>query len=169
MTTAEAVTWVPAYIGLGSNLDDPPRQLRAALDALAQIPQSRLIAVSAFYRNPPLGPINQPDFVNAVAGMLTVLSARHVLAALKGIEQAQGRRREAGDRWGPRVIDLDLLVFGSSMIDEDALVVPHSGITERNFVLFPLLEIAPGLTIPGRGAIGDLAARLDGAVLERLD
>lgn len=169
MTTAEAVTWVPAYIGLGSNLDDPPRQLRAALGALARVPQSRLIAVSALYRNPPLGPVVQPDFVNAVAGMLTLLPARGLLAALKGIEQAQGRRRNAGDRWGPRVIDLDLLVFGSAMIEEDALLVPHPGIAERNFVLFPLLEIAPGLTIPGRGAMADLAACLDRTGLERLD
>lgn len=163
-----APTWVPAYIGLGSNLDDPPAQLRRALTALAQIPQTRLVTQSGFFRNPPMGVAGQPYFVNAVAAVLTRLTARELLAALKEIERSQGRVRAPGSRWGPRVLDLDLLVHGRARLDEDGLTLPHPGIAERNFVLFPLQEIAPGLTIPGQGRALELAERLDCSSLERL-
>jgi 2-amino-4-hydroxy-6-hydroxymethyldihydropteridine diphosphokinase len=161
-------TWRPAYVGLGSNLDDPPRQLRRAVEALAQVQATQLLAVSRFYRNPPIGTREQPHYVNAVAGLLTRLTAHELLAALKSIETAQGRRREAGDRWGPRVLDLDLLVYGEERSSESELELPHPGIAGRNFVLFPLLEIAPGMSVPGLGPVAMLAARLSRAGLEPL-
>jgi 2-amino-4-hydroxy-6-hydroxymethyldihydropteridine diphosphokinase len=164
----EAATWVPAYIGLGSNIDDPVQQLYRALDALRQLPQSHLVAVSGFFRNPPMGPPEQPWFINAAAGLLTRLSAAMLLAELKGIERRHGREPSAELRWGPRVLDLDLLVFGSAQIREGRLVVPHPGIRERNFVMFPLLEIAPGLTIPGLGPIRMLSSALDRTTLEAI-
>jgi 2-amino-4-hydroxy-6-hydroxymethyldihydropteridine diphosphokinase len=153
---------------LGSNLDDPPAQLRSARTALAGLPATQLVAVSNFYRNPPMGVPDQPDFVNAVAGLLTQLTPQTLLAQLKAIEQAHGRKRTAADRWGPRPLDLDLLIYGTACIDEQGLSLPHPGIAERNFVLFPLLEIAPGLNIPGCGQVKDLAARLDRSRLVRV-
>lgn len=159
-------TWTPAYVGLGSNLDDPPAQLRRGLAAMRKLPATQLVAVSNFYCNPPLGIQEQPYFVNAAAGLLTRLGARELLSALKAIEQAQGRRPDPGGRWGPRVLDLDLLVYGDVRQSEDGLALPHPGIAERNFVLFPLLEIAPGLAVPGLGRVTDLAVRLDRAGLE---
>jgi len=161
--------WIPAYIGLGSNLDDPPAQLRGACTALEKLPATQLIAVSEFYRNPPMGLTDQPDFVNGAAGLLTKMTAFDMLAALKAIERAHGRDRKDASRWGPRPLDLDLLVYGSARIAREGLTLPHPGIAERNFVLFPLLEIAPGLTIPGWGQVKDLAARLDRSGLVRLE
>jgi 2-amino-4-hydroxy-6-hydroxymethyldihydropteridine diphosphokinase len=161
--------WTPAYVGLGSNLDDPPAQLRRAVMALGRVAQTQLVAVSRFYRNPPLGTRAQPHYVNAAAALLTRLPERDLLVALKGIETSQGRVREPGDHWGPRVLDLDLLVHGSARRSEDGLTLPHPGIAERNFVLFPLLEIAPGLTIPGLGPVAMLAARLRRDGLDLVD
>jgi len=166
---ADTALWVPAYVGLGSNLDDPPDQLRRALAELGRLPHTRLVAHSGFFRNPPLGPVPQPPFVNAAAALVTQLTARALLAALKGIEDAHGRVRDANTRWGPRALDLDLLMFGQSRCAEDGLTLPHPGIAERNFVLFPLQEIAPALTIPGHGRIGELLDRLDCSTLERID
>lgn len=163
-----APAWTPAYIGLGSNLDDPPAQLRRAAAAIAGLAGTLLVAVSRHYRNPPMGPQDQPYFVNAVAGILTQLPPRELMGHLKAIEAAQGRRRAPTDRWGPRVLDLDLLVYGTVRLDEAGLRVPHSGIADRNFVLFPLLEIAPGLQVPGHGPVKKLAMRLDSASLESL-
>lgn len=160
--------WVPAYVGLGSNLADPVAQLRFALGALGRLPRSRLVAVSGFFRNPPMGVLDQPDFVNAVAALLTRLAPRELLAALKAIEIAQGREPGTGRRWGPRIIDLDLLACGSARLDEDGLVLPHPGIAERNFVLFPLLDVAPGLSVPGFGSVRELAVRLDRKALVRI-
>ena len=159
---------VPAYIGLGSNLDDPAGQVRRALAALAVMPDTRLIASSAFYRSPPMGPQDQPDFVNAVAGLLTCLPARELLGALHAIEDAQGRRRD-GPRWGPRTLDLDLLLYGGLCLDEDDLVLPHPGLAERAFVLVPLLELAPGLRVPGGASIARLAAAAGDGGLVRLE
>jgi 2-amino-4-hydroxy-6-hydroxymethyldihydropteridine diphosphokinase len=159
---------VPAYVGLGSNLDDPVRQVRAALAALAALPRTRLIASSALYRNPPMGPPEQPDFVNAVAGLLTALPALELLHGLQSIEDAQGRRRD-GPRWGPRTLDLDLLIYGDTELRSEALTLPHPGLAERPFVLVPLLEVAPGLRIPGGDRIARLAAATDGGGLARLE
>jgi len=159
---------VPAYIGLGSNLDDPAAQLRGALAGLARLPQTRLIARSAMYRNPPMGPSGQPDFVNAVAGLLTTLPATGLMRALRSIEDAHGRRRD-GPRWGPRTLDLDLLLYGSLRLETEALILPHPGMAERPFVLIPLLELAPGLRIPGGAMIAALAAAAGGGDLVRLE
>lgn len=159
---------VPAYVGLGSNLDDPVVQLQRALTALGQLPGTLLVARSSFYRNPPMGPSGQPDFVNAVAGLLTTLPAPDLLAALQAIEDAQGRRRD-GPRWGPRTLDLDLLVYGDLRLDSEALTLPHPGLATRPFVLVPLHEIAPGLRLPGGASLARLAAAADRDGLARLD
>ena len=147
--------WYPAYVGLGSNLQMPARQIEDALGLLADMPGTRLIRSSSLYRSAPLGGIEQPDFVNAVAAMLTTLGAADFLAGLQDVERRQGRERN-GTRWGPRVLDLDLLVFGNAVIDEPGIAVPHPGIAERNFVLLPLAEIAPELVIPGLGRVAGL-------------
>jgi len=164
----ERPVWIPAYVGLGSNLDDPPAQLRRACLELAAVPSTRLVAVSSMYRNPPLGDVVQPDFVNAVAGLLTRLSPHGLLAALATIEQAHGRDRSAAGHWGPRTLDLDLLLHGTARVAEEGLTLPHPGMATRNFVLFPLLEIAPALEIPGLGPLAELTRRTDVSGLNRL-
>ena len=159
--------WIPAYVALGSNIDGPGAQLARAFDALATARGSRLVLRSSLYRSPPLGPVAQPDFVNAVAGMLTMTAPGEFLAELKSIEERLGRIRPV-ERWGPRRIDLDLLVHGSSRIDEPGLTVPHPGIALRAFVLTPLAEIAPDLDVPGLGRARVLASRVTAAGLERV-
>lgn len=159
--------FLPAYIGLGSNLDDPPRQLGRALEALAALPDTRLVSVSSFYRSPPLGPADQPDYLNAVAGLLTALPPAELLAALQAIETAQGRRRD-GPRWGPRTLDLDLLLHGAARLATPALTLPHPGLRERAFVLVPLAEIAPGLRLPDGAAVARLAAAVDAGDLQQV-
>lgn len=150
---------IRAYVGIGANVGDPVRQVLAALRALADgLPQTRLLAHSRLYRNPPFGPVPQPDYVNAVAALETRLEAPVLLAALQAIEQTAGRTRE-GPRWGPRTLDLDLLLFGGECVDEPGLRVPHPGLPDRDFVLFPLLELAPELQIPGLGPLQALCAR----------
>lgn len=144
-----------AFVGLGSNLDEPVQQIEAALDMLDDLPGTRVVARSSLYRSAPLGPIDQPDFVNAVAKLETRRTLRDLLRRMQAIERRLGR--QSGERWGPRRIDLDLLVFGDETIDEDGLKVPHPGIAERNFVLLPLGEIAPDLFIPGLGHLADIA------------
>jgi 2-amino-4-hydroxy-6-hydroxymethyldihydropteridine diphosphokinase len=159
--------WIPAYVALGSNLDDPQRQVTAALAALAQLTHCRLVATSRLYRTAPLGPQDQPEFVNAVAGLLTTSSARALLDQLKELERSLGRERPAV-RWGPRRIDLDLLVYGSERISETGLTVPHPGVPQRNFVLYPLRDIAPDLYVPGHGTVHELAARVGSSGLALL-
>jgi 2-amino-4-hydroxy-6-hydroxymethyldihydropteridine diphosphokinase len=151
--------WIPAYVGLGSNLDEPRTQIGRALNALADLPGSRLVLRSRLYGSKPFGPVPQPDFVNAVAGLLTTLDADAFFAALRALEPQLGRVPPR-QRWGPRAIDLDLLLFGSERRDAGELLLPHPGIVERNFVLYPLADIAPDLTIPGRGRVRELAARV---------
>ena len=158
---------VPAYVALGSNLDDPQRQVVRAVEALRQMPGSRLVARSSLYRSSPLGPIEQPDFVNAVAGLLTSLEPRALLGELQSIESRLGRA-PAVVRWGPRRIDLDLLLYGAARIDEPGLRVPHPGIAERAFVLEPLAEIAPDVEIPQVGRVRELLARVDRSGLSRI-
>lgn len=160
-----------AFVGLGSNLDDPARQIEDALVALDALPQTRVAEVSGFWRTPPWGQADQPDFVNAVACLECGLDPRELMAGLLRIERAQGRQRE-GARWGPRIIDLDLLLFADHCIDEAGLVVPHPRMAERVFVLVPLLELDPRIVIPGRGAAADLLAAVDASerdtcILER--
>ena len=161
--------WHPAYIGIGSNLNDPAEQVRTAFAALDNLPDSRLIARSHLYSNPPMGPQDQPDYVNAVAGLITRLKPAELLDAMKAIEQQQGRERKPGDRWGARIIDLDLLVYGSASVAEPGLTVPHPGIFERNFVLFPLLDIAPQLIVPGQGAVSVLIRAVQDQAISRME
>lgn len=167
MTPVNDNHWRPAYIGLGSNLQGPTRQLIDAFGLLATISRSRLIAKSSLYRSTPFGGVEQPDFVNAAAALLTRLSARELLEELQQIERQQGRERD-DVRWGPRVLDLDLLVFGDDEIEEPRLIVPHPGIAERNFVLLPLQEIAPGLTIPGLGRLANISVNWDEPEISRI-
>ncbi len=157
---------VIAYVGLGSNLDNPRQQLHRAFQALDGIEGSRVLARSALYRSPPLGPSDQPDYLNAVAGVETRLAPTAFLAALQRIETAQGRVRK--QRWGPRTLDLDLLVYGDRVVDSPALTVPHPGIAARAFVLYPLAEIAPGLVVPGLGPLSELIGRCAPGGLEKL-
>ena len=155
-------TWWPAYIGIGSNLQDPHAQVLAARARLAGLPLTRLVLASPLYASRPLGPVVQPDFVNAVAGILTRLDAATLLGELRGIETALGRPAER-QRWGPRVIDLDLLSYGRERRPDGPLVLPHPGIVERNFVLYPLADIAPDLDLPGLGRVAELKGRVASA------
>ncbi len=158
---------VDAFVGIGSNLDDPAAQVRRAIVALDGIGESRCHVASGLYRNPPMGPADQPDYVNAVAWLRTGLSPLELLAALQAIEADAGRRRQ-GPRWGPRPLDLDLLVYGQRVIDTPDLQVPHPGVTERAFVLYPLSEIDPHRIIPGKGSAEALAAAVDGGALQAI-
>lgn len=157
-----------AYIGLGSNLEDPPAQLRRAQRALAGLPGIDALRSSSFYRTPPMGPPDQPDYVNAVAECRTGLEPEALLDALQAIEQAQGRVRD-GVRWGPRTLDLDLLAMGDLRIETPRLRLPHPGIAERAFVLVPWAELAPDWVVPGLGRIRDLLSRVDVSGIERLE
>jgi 2-amino-4-hydroxy-6-hydroxymethyldihydropteridine diphosphokinase len=150
--------WQPVYIGVGSNVDDPRAQVEQAIERLASIPQLRPIRSSSLYRSRPFGPIAQPDFVNAVVGALTGLGSRALLAELLALERAMGRPAQH-QKWGPRVIDLDLLVFGNEQASGGLLELPHPGIRDRNFVLVPLAEVAPDLEVPGVGCIAQAALR----------
>jgi 2-amino-4-hydroxy-6-hydroxymethyldihydropteridine diphosphokinase len=160
--------WQPAYVGLGSNLDDPLRQLELALGQLAALPSTRLVSVSSPYRTTPFGPVAQPDFVNAVAALLTALAPEALLERLRAIELTLGRA-PARERWGPRRIDLDLLVQGRERRVGEPLTLPHPGIPERGFVLYPLLEIAPDLEVPGAGVVRQLAAKLPSEGVVRIE
>lgn len=156
-TESTGPTVVTAYIGLGSNLDDPQAQVQRALRHLAAQPDLELTGVSRLYRSAPLGPADQPDYINAVAALRTALAPEALLDRLQAIEAAQLRRRE-GVRWGPRTLDLDILLYGDHCIDTPRLQVPHPGIVLRNFVLLPLADLAPALHIPGVGRVQDVAA-----------
>ena len=160
--------WIPAYVGLGSNLDSPASQVQGALAELKSLIDVRFVMASPLYSNPPLGPQDQPDYVNAVAGLLTRLAPQELLRQLQALELRLGRVREEGDRWGPRIIDLDLLIFGKVTMQDPGLNLPHSGISDRNFVLLPLCDIAPSLTVPGKGTASVLAQRLGSSGLQRL-
>ena len=152
---------VQAYVALGSNLDDPLEQVIGALEALSALPGTRVTARSTLYGSRPMGPSDQPDYVNAVARLDTTLSPHELLAQLQQIEDRAGRER-SGVRWGPRTLDLDLLLHGDARSDDERLTLPHPGIAERAFVLVPLAEIAPELILPGRDeTVERLAGRVD--------
>ena len=135
------------YIALGSNLASPLEQVNAAVKALGEIPDTRLVAVSSFYRTPPLGPQDQPDYLNAAVALETTLAPEVLLSHTQRIELQQGRVRKA-ERWGPRTLDLDIMLFGQAIIHTDNLTVPHYDMYNRGFMLWPLYEIAPTLTVP---------------------
>lgn len=149
-----------AYVGLGSNLADPRAQVERALHSLAQVRETRLLQRSRLYRSVPWGVFEQPEFVNAAAAIETALSPQELMQAMLAIERDVGRDRSGG-RWGPRILDLDLLLYGALTVDEPELRVPHPHLHERAFVLLPLVEIAPHLEVPGRGPISALLAQLD--------
>lgn len=156
------------YIALGSNLDDPLSQVRQAMTELQELAESRLISVSSLYRSKPMGPAEQPDYINAVAAIDTGLSPHALLDALQAIEQAHGRVRK-GERWGPRTLDLDVLLYGEQVIDDQRLIIPHPGIAERAFVLYPLSEItSEDFNIPGHGPLQALLTRVATDRPERL-
>lgn len=148
---------VRAYVAIGSNLNDPVAQVRQAFRALAELPASRLIACSPLYRSAPVGgPPDQPDYVNAVAALDTALNPDKLLIALQAVESRQGRVRTV--RWGPRTLDLDVLLYGSLQRDDPRLTLPHPRLRERAFVLYPLYDIAPDLTLPGGDPLSELLA-----------
>ena len=155
------------YVGLGSNLDQPLRQIHRAFDALACLPNSELSAASSCYRSRPMGDLPQPDYVNAVAALDTALSPLALLDELQAIEARHGRVRTA-ERWAARSIDLDLLLYGEYCIRSARLELPHPGLCEREFVLYPLQEIAPELSIPGHGNLRDCLSRCPPRGLQRL-
>ena len=162
-----AAHWFPAYIGLGSNLQKPARQIEEALGLVSEIPETRLVSVSSLYRSAPFGGVEQPDFVNAVASLMTQLVPLELLARLQEVENRRGRERD-DTHWGPRVLDLDLLVYSGQTIDEPDLSVPHPGIGERNFVLLPLGEIAPDLAIPGLGRVASIPVNMEEPRISRI-
>lgn len=149
---------VLTYIGLGSNLDLPETQVRRGIAALDRLGGCQVLAVSSLYLSQPLGPADQPAYINAVALLATRLGPHDLLLALQGIEEAHGRCR-LGPRWGPRILDLDILLYGDSIIAEPDLRVPHPEMVHRAFVLAPLADLAPpNLHIPGRGRLDSLLA-----------
>lgn len=149
-----------AFIALGSNLAEPLSQVNNALAALARIPGSRVVATSSFYRTPPLGPQDQPDYLNAAVALETMLSAEALLDNTQRIELEQGRVRKA-ERWGPRTLDLDIMLFGDATINTERLIVPHYDMKNRAFMLLPLSEIAPALRFPDGERLADVLERLD--------
>ena len=162
--------WWPAYIGIGSNLESPAKQVAQAVNALREMPGCLLILESGLYRSAPMGPQDQPDFLNAVVSLITQLSAVELLQGLHDIEENQGRARNT-EQWGPRTVDLDLLAYGSQISNVAELMLPHPRIAERNFVLLPWNEITPHFHVPGLASVADLAANVSRSEprIERLD
>ncbi|MEB6379948.1 2-amino-4-hydroxy-6-hydroxymethyldihydropteridine diphosphokinase [Leclercia adecarboxylata] len=149
-----------AYIAIGSNLASPLEQVNAAVQALGDIPQTRVVALSSFYRTPPLGPQDQPDYLNAAIALETTLCAEALLDNTQRIELQQGRVRKA-ERWGPRTLDLDIMLFGDAVINSERLTVPHYDMKRRGFMLWPLFEIAPDLIFPDGESLSALLAQLN--------
>ncbi|MEI6898071.1 MAG: 2-amino-4-hydroxy-6-hydroxymethyldihydropteridine diphosphokinase [Psychromonas sp.] len=149
-----------SYIGIGSNQKKPITQALQAIQALKTLPNSKLIKCSSLYCSAPMGPQDQPDYINAVAKLNTQLSPLELLDALQAIEQNQGRVRK-DNRWGPRTLDLDIILYGEQQINNPRLTIPHYGMHEREFVLYPLLEIAPNLTLPNGTLLSQLTTLCD--------
>lgn len=152
---------VVAFVGLGANLGDAALTLRQAIEALGRLPDTKLVQASRLYRTPAWGMEDQPDFINAVAKLETRLTAPALLEALMATEREFGRDRLDAPRWGPRTLDLDLLLFADAMIDQPGLHVPHPHLHHRAFALVPLLEIEPEARIPGYGPAQDAVSELD--------
>lgn len=160
------MTATDAFIGLGSNLAEPSVQLAKAVVGLAGLPGTELVAQSPFYRSRPVGPQDQPDFVNGAVWLRTTLSPLTLLDHLQDIEQAHGRERL--QRWGPRTLDLDLLIYGDETLTEPRLTVPHPELPNRDFVLQPLLDLNPALALPDGTSIVDLRSRCADNQLRKL-
>lgn len=154
------MTWFSAFVGIGSNLNEPERQVRDALDELTAQPDFHSLIASRVYRSAPVGVIDQPDFINAVAGVLTQLAPQELLACLQALENRHGRIRGA-QRFGPRTLDLDLLLYANRKVDEPTLTVPHPRLHERAFVLLPLADIAPSLVFPDGVSLAQRLASVD--------
>jgi 2-amino-4-hydroxy-6-hydroxymethyldihydropteridine diphosphokinase len=154
------------YIGLGSNIEGPRDQVIQAISELAELPSSTLLKTSSLYQSKPLGLQDQPDFINAVAELETSLSVRKLLSYLQEIESNHHRSREI--HWGPRTLDLDILLYDAVEIDNADLKIPHPEIRNRNFVLIPLYEIAVELTIPGMGKLAELVRQIDPSGLDKI-
>ena len=150
----------PAFVGLGSNLARPRQQIEQALEAMGQISDTQLVRCSSLYASKPMGPHDQPDYVNAVVELATGLSPHELLDALQAIEQRQGRVRKE-QRWGPRTLDLDILLFADLQFSDERLTIPHYGLCQREFVVLPLLEIAPTLSLPDGRRLASIATQLD--------
>lgn len=148
-----------AYIGLGANLNNPKQQIEVAFKALANLPNTQLLLRSSLYQSAPMGPQDQDDYINAVAKIETSLTPFDLLDQLQSIEKTQGRVRKA-ERWGPRTLDLDLLLFGDQAIQCERLTIPHYGLRQRAFVLLPLQEIAPELKLPDGTSINSIVEEL---------
>lgn len=150
---------IRVYIALGSNLAQPLQQVNTALEALEHIPRTRLIVCSPLYRTKPLGPQNQPDYLNAVVALDTQLPPEQLLDHTQAIERNQGRVRK-DERWGPRTLDLDMMLYGDRVIDTDRLTVPHYGLKQREFMLYPLADIAPDLVFPDGETLAECLQRV---------
>ncbi len=147
------------YLGLGANLNAPRKQIHAAVAALKALNDVEFVCVSHDYASKPMGPQDQPDYVNAVACVKTALKPEQLLNLTQAIELEHGRVRKE-ERWGPRTLDIDILLFGNDVIDTPRLTVPHYGLTEREFVVYPLLEIAPTLVLPNNQSLADITKTL---------
>lgn len=156
-----------AYIGLGSNLSEPINQVKAAIEKIRALTNSQVVAVSSLYLSKPMGPQDQDDYINAVLALETSLSAIELLNALQAIENEAGRVRK-DNRWGARILDLDIILFGSQTINSERLTVPHYGMTEREFVLYPLLEIAPSLHLPSGESVKLLSQNINNNAMVKL-
>jgi 2-amino-4-hydroxy-6-hydroxymethyldihydropteridine diphosphokinase len=159
------VNLIDSYVALGSNLGNPAANVRAGVEALAMLRDTRLAAISSLYVNPPVGYADQPDFVNAVAKIETGLAPRALLDALLAIERRFGRVREFPN--APRTLDLDIVLYGSETIVEPGLTIPHPRMHERAFVVVPLAEIAPDLVVPGHGPVSSLVTQVDATSLTK--
>jgi len=157
-----------AYVALGSNLAHPLQQVQSALAALGALPDTTRVAYSSLYLSAPLGPPGQPDYINAVCALDTRLPPERLLDRLLEIEDRHGRIRGA-ERWGPRTLDLDLLLYGDVQMQTTRITLPHPRLHERNFVLYPLYELAPALIIPGHGALAELIKRCPAQGLKKHD
>ncbi|WP_462177730.1 2-amino-4-hydroxy-6-hydroxymethyldihydropteridine diphosphokinase [Pseudoalteromonas gelatinilytica] len=147
------------YLGLGANLNAPRKQIHAAVAALKALKGVEFVCVSHDYASKPMGPQDQPDYVNAVACVKTALEPEQLLDLTQAIELEHGRVRKE-ERWGPRTLDIDILLFGNDVIDTPRLTVPHYGLTEREFVVYPLFEIAPTLVLPNNQSLADITKTL---------
>lgn len=155
------------FIGLGSNLENPQQQINTAIEDINTVENVQLVQRSSLYRSPPMGPQDQPDYINAVIEIETDLLAHDLLDQLQAIEQQHGRVRKR--HWGERTLDLDILLYGQQVITDDRLTVPHPGIAERAFVIYPLVEIAADWTVPGKGQVTSLVQDCPADGLEKLE